>query len=85
MFSNNLNEEEGAEYMDEVLNVEDAREANTKFVGYWRIPAYGELNERPISIEEVWKAVNEMKSGKALGLVGFPVECLKVVCQCENG
>ena len=36
-----------------------------------------DLNERAISLEEVWEAVNEMKSGKAPGLDGFPVECLK--------
>ena len=36
-----------------------------------------DLNERGISLEEVGEAVNEMKSGKAQGLDGFPVECLK--------
>ena len=43
----------------------------------------GNLNERAISLVEVREAVKEMKSGKAPGLVGFPVECLKkVVRQC---
>ena len=37
----------------------------------------GDLNERAISSEEVGKAVNEMISGKAPGLDGFSVECLK--------
>ena len=37
----------------------------------------GDLNERAISLEEVGEAVNEMKSGKAQGLDGFPVEYLK--------
>ena len=37
----------------------------------------GDLNERAISLEEVGEAVNEMKSGKAPALDGFPVECLK--------
>ena len=37
----------------------------------------GDLNERAISLVEVREAVNEMKSGKAPGLDGFPVECLK--------
>ena len=37
----------------------------------------GDLNERAISLEEVGKAVNAMRSGKAPGLDGFPVECLK--------
>ena len=38
---------------------------------------FGDLNERAISLEEVREAVNDMKSGKAPGLDGFPVECLK--------
>ena len=37
----------------------------------------GDLNEREILLEEVGEAVNEMKSGEAPGLDGFPVECLK--------
>ena len=37
----------------------------------------GDLKERAISLEEVGEAVNEMKSGKAQGLDGFLVECLK--------
>ena len=37
----------------------------------------GDLNERAISLEEVGEAVNEMKSGMAPGLDGFPVDCLK--------
>ena len=37
----------------------------------------GDLNERAISLEEVREAVNEMRSGAAPGLDGFPVECLK--------
>ena len=37
----------------------------------------GDLNQRAILLEEVGEAVNEMKSGKAPGLDGFPVECLK--------
>ena len=41
------------------------------------MPVFGNLNERAISLEEVWETVNEMKSGKAPGLDGFPVECLK--------
>ena len=37
----------------------------------------GDLNERAISLEEVGEVVNEIKSSKAPGLDGFPVECLK--------
>ena len=35
------------------------------------------MNERAISLEEVGEAVNDMKSSKAPGLDGFPVEYLK--------
>ena len=66
-----------SEYFKHVLNVADVREANINVVGNWRMPVLGDLNERAISLEEVGQAVNEMKSGKAPGLDGFPVECLK--------
>ena len=45
--------------------------------GLWRMAVWRELTARVISIEEVREAVNEMKSGKALGLDGFPLECFK--------
>ena len=41
------------------------------------MPVLGDLNERAISLEEVREAVNEMKSGEAPVLHGFPVECFK--------
>ena len=41
------------------------------------MPVLGDLNERTIPLVEVREAVNEMESGKAPGLDGFPVECLK--------
>ena len=66
-----------AQYFEQVLNVEDVREANINVVGNCRMPVLGDLNERAISLEEVRDAVNEMKSGKAPGLDGFPAECLK--------
>ena len=66
-----------AEYFEQVLNVADVREANINVVGSWWMPVLGDLNERAISLEEAGEAVNEMKSGKAPGLDGFPVECLK--------
>ena len=66
-----------AKYFEQVLNVADAREANMNVVGNWRMPVLGDLNERAISLEEVVEAVNEMKSAKAPGLDGFPVECSK--------
>ena len=37
----------------------------------------GDLNEIAISLEEVGEAVNEMRCGKAPGIDGYPVECLK--------
>ena len=67
-----------ADCFEQVLNVAGVREANINvLVGNWRMPVLGDLNERAISLEEVGEAVNEMKSGKAPGLDGFPVKCLK--------
>ena len=65
-----------AQYFEQVLNVADVREANINVIGNGRMPVLGDLNERAISLEEVAEAVNEMKSGKAPGLDGFPVEYL---------
>ena len=61
-----------AEYFEHFLNVADVREANINVFGNWRMPVLGDLNERAIPLEEVGEAVNEMKSGKAPGLDGFP-------------
>ena len=69
-----------AQYFEQVLNVADVREANINVIGNWRMPVLGDLNERAISLEEVGEAVNEMRSGKAPGLNGFPGECLKKGC-----
>ena len=66
-----------AEYFEQVLNVADVIEANINVVGNWRKPVLGDLKGRSISLAEVREAVNDMKSGKAPGLDGFPVECLK--------
>ena len=66
-----------AEYFEQVLNVADVGEANINLVGNWRMPVFGDLNERAISLVEVGEAVNEMKSGTAPRLDGFPMECLK--------
>ena len=66
-----------AEYFEQVLNVADVRVANINVVGNLRVPVLLDLNERAISLEEVGEAVKEMKSGKAPGWDGFPVECLK--------
>ena len=54
------------------LNVADMFwEANINVVGNWRMPVLGDLNERAISLEEVGKAVNEMRSGKAPSRAGW--------------
>ena len=58
--------------------MEDVREAYINVVGDGRIPVLGELNARAIWIKDVKESVIEMKSGKAPGLDGFPVECLKM-------
>ena len=47
--------------------------ANINIVGNFRMPVLGDFNERAISLEEVGKAVMEMKSGKAPWLDGFSV------------
>ena len=60
-----------AEYFEQVLNVADVREENINVVGNWRMPVFEDLNERAISLEEVGKAVNEIKSGKAQGWIDF--------------
>ena len=57
-----------AEYFEQVLNVADVREANINVVSNWWMSVLGDLNERAISLEEVWDAVNENKSGRAPGL-----------------
>ena len=76
------------EYFELVLNVADVREANN-VVGNLRMPVLlGDLNERAISLDEVKEAVNEMKTGKALGLDGwicslmFKERWYVTVCQC---
>ena len=66
-----------AENFEQVLNVADVRVENINIVGNWGMPVLGDLNERAISLKEVKEAVNKMDNGKAPGLDGFPVECLK--------
>ena len=72
-----------AEYFEQVLNVADVREANINVVGNWRMPVLGDFNERARSLEEVGEAANEIQSGKAPGLDGFPVEYLKKLGMAE--
>ena len=65
-------------YFDSLLNVVDEREANVIAIGNGRrMPVLNDMNDKCIGEEEVRKAVNEMKEGKAPGLDGCPAECIK--------
>ena len=66
-----------AEYFKRLLNVEDDREAKIVAVGGVRMPMMGEENGKEITREEVLKAVNGTKAGKAPGLDGCTAEFLK--------
>ena len=66
-----------AEYFEELLNVQEDREADIVAVGGVQVPVMGEENEREITIEEVKRALNETKGGKAPGMDGVRVEMLK--------
>ena len=66
-----------AEYVEQVPNVEDVTTVNINVCGDLRMPVLRELYERAISIDEVRKAVDEMKSGKAWRPDGFLEACLK--------
>ena len=66
-----------AEYFEELLNVQEDREADIVAVGSVQVPVMGEENEREITIEEVKRALNETKGGKAHGMDGVRVEMLK--------
>ena len=66
-----------AEYFEELLNVQEDREAD--IVALWgvQVLVMGEENEREITVEEVKRALNETKGGKAPGMDGVRVEMLK--------
>ena len=66
-----------AEYFEEFLNVQEDREADIVAVVGVQVPVMGEENEREITREEVKRALNETKGGKAPGLDGERVEMLK--------
>ena len=66
-----------AEYFEELLNVQEDREADIVAVGGVQVPIMGEENEREITIEEVKRALNQTKGGKAPGMDGVRVEMLK--------
>ena len=66
-----------AEYFEELLNVEEDREAVVVAVGGVQVPVMGDENERGITREEVKRALNETKAGKAPGMDGVRAEMLK--------
>ena len=66
-----------AEYFEELLNVQEDRETDIVAVEGVHVPVMGEENERKITREEVKRALNEKKGGKAPGMDGVRVEMLK--------
>ena len=66
-----------AEYFEELLNVEEDREADIVAVGGVQVPVMGEENEREITREEAKRASNETKGGKPPGMDCVRVEMLK--------
>ena len=53
--------------------MQEDREADIVAVGGVWVPVMGEENEREITIEEVKRALNETKEGKAPGMDGVKV------------
>ena len=66
-----------AEYFEELLNVQEDREAVIVAVGDVHVPVMGDENEREITKEEVKRALNETKTDKAAGMDGVKAEMLK--------
>ena len=58
-----------AEYSEELLNVEEDREAASVAVGCIQVPVIGDENEREIAREEVKRTLNEISSRKAVDVV----------------
>ena len=66
-----------AEYFESLLNVEDDREADVRVREGVEVPVFGDENEREITKDEVERALNETKAGKAAGMDGVRAEMLK--------
>ena len=71
-----------SEYLEELLNVQEDKEADIVGVGVGggggvQVTVMGEENEMEITREEVKRALNETKGGKASGMDGVRVEMLK--------
>ena len=68
-----------AGYYERLLNVSEDREADIVAVAGVEVPVMGDENEREITREEVERALNETKEGKAPGVDGVKAEMLKKV------
>ena len=66
-----------AEYFQNLLNLEDEREAEIVAVGGVEVPVFGEENERSITRAEVERALSGTKVGKAAGVDCVGAEMLK--------
>ena len=66
-----------AEYFEELLNVQEDKEADIVAIGGVQVPVMWAENMREITIEEVKRSLNETKGGKAPGMDGVRVEMLK--------
>ena len=70
LFRGNEVRKRWAEYFEELLNVQEDREADIVAVAGVQVPVMGEENEREITREEVKRALNETKGGIAPGMDG---------------
>ena len=71
-------EKRWAKYFERLLNKEEGREAIITAVARENpVRVMGELNESPITKKEIEAAVKKLKAGKAAGLDGAEVECIK--------
>ena len=66
-----------AEYFEDLLNVEEEREAEVVAVVGVEVPVMGEMNEKEITKEEVERALKATKAGKAPGVDGVRAEMMK--------
>ena len=66
-----------ANYFEDLLNVEEEREADIVAVGGVEVPVMGEVNEEEITREEIVRALKDTKAGKAPGVDGVRAEMMK--------
>ena len=62
--------------------MQEDREADIVAVGGVQVPVMGEENEREITIEEVKRALNETKGGKAPGMDDVREDVERRGCDC---